>query len=581
MQGGSGTKDDDDRIVKATSALAILLMALGITVGMLLPISAVEPLLDYSEIDGGASFGCARAHWSNLASTDFWNHEVWVELGSPSRTIKLATRLDLTATAALVSRGVAEADADAILAALAARMPTGRFFTMFVSIDEIVPSLANTVLETSHGLARCAQPVAGIALSICEDALTLTRSPDSTDPKTDTPIAFIVVGQSLLATETTRHGLHGELFLDTGVATAIGTPYGASIGATTLCFFANQTATDVALPRVHGGDTVNIYATRDASGALVGLPSSTAYGRCDYTSAATELFPIRSSSAVETFSTAIAAGVSDIHAFDAVVCGNNATTTQTSTLACIDSGSQCQTEAVLALADISQRALLWNRSVDGSVTLTIERERSTAFEGVSELALALLRLTILLGVAVVAEERSKFGVNGAQLLRTALGWSSVPTTDPIDAKATAERRVSPSALPRRWVRSLPGLGGLVDELADDDDAPTYVHHASAALAMITLRTVQFFLVFQARIANQMHFVVVAEGLSVAISVLVTALRLSTNNRSNAEDLSSYGGSTWLTDGVLVLLSVSVSVPLHENIASHGRALYSLNLGSTA
>jgi len=202
---------------------------------------------------------------------------------------------------------------------------------------------------------------------------------------------------------------------------------------------------------------------------------------------------------------------------------------------------------VLPLADAAQRALLVNHTGDGAIHLTVGTDRSTAFSSISELALALLRLVILLGVAVVAEERGRIGINGAQLLRCALGWTAAPGA--AGAAPAADKE-----------------GAL---LSDREAASTAVHHASAAIVMIALRSVQFFLTLAPRLANQMHFVVVADGLSILVSVAVTAIRLGTESQSREEDLSVHGGSTWLTDGVLVLLSVSVNVPLHSNIASHG------------
>ena len=534
--------------VKAISALGVCVMGLGIAVGLLLGISPVEPLLAYDHIDTQAPYACARAHWQRSTSdTLLFRHETWLEIGAPSRTIKALTRFDQTAYSALVARGVGSADADALLASLQARGAERFGGTLLVSVTEIAPTLANRVLVPSRLLEGCERPVAGLSAVVCEDVQTLShRGPESTDGKRRKVHAFLVVGTELLGTEAQRAGLHGELFASMGAPSSVPDDHAISVGATTLCVHSNASLRGPSgLPRIRETDTTAIHATYDASGVLMGIPG-TQQTRCAYSDATpTELLPVRSTSAVDAFGSSMAVGLTDKEAFDAVTCATQdihgpSGQTNVVVLACANSGTQCGGDPLLPVVDVAQRAVLFNHTTSGDVVLTMARERSSAFSGVGELALALMRLAILLAVSVVAEERSRIGVNAKQLLQTALGWT------------------------------MAGSSSVETDAKKDDGLAVSLHYASAAIAMSALRIAQYVLTFEARSANRMTFVLVADGLSIGLSILITVLRISTESKTRDEHLATHGGSTWITDGVLVLLSVSVSgTPLHENIAAHG------------
>ena len=475
-------------------------------------------------------------------------------MSAPAVTLKAAARFDQTAYGALVERGLSGADVTALLTALADR-PAARFGAgvLLVSSAELVPTLENPVLEPSNDLRECVLPVAGVAVAICDDYLTLTRNPDATDSIIRERHAFLAVAPALLGIEAQRLGLQAEVFVDAGTDPV--TTSGASFGATTFCTFVATDPADPAgaagLPRIRASDTLRLEGAYDptADGRLVGTPHPT-QTRCNYASAGTgaatsttELFPFRTASGVDTLGSGRAIGLTNAQAFDAAVCADaqaDPSAAAVVTLACAASARQCTGyAAALPLADVAQRALVFNVTAAGSVHVTMERSRSKAFWSISELALSLYRLTILCAIVVVAEERARIGINARQLLAAALGWAQA-TPDTAKDAATSD--------------------GLVRT----------VHHASAAIAMAALRIVLFGLSFESRLANRMYYVLVCDGVSAGLSVLITTIRLGTDTQSAEHDLAAYGGSTWVTDGVMALLSISIGVgPLHENVASHG------------
>ena len=65
-------------IIKAAAALALCVLALGVALGLLLGVSPVEPLLDFSAVDASTTrVRCTRAHWQLLetSDSDFWRPE--------------------------------------------------------------------------------------------------------------------------------------------------------------------------------------------------------------------------------------------------------------------------------------------------------------------------------------------------------------------------------------------------------------------------------------------------------------------------------------------------------------------------
>ena len=544
---------------------AIVSMAIGVAVGLLADgLSDPEPLLRFSEEvaagDGAdSSRACARGHWRNTAhGSDFWVYETRLELGAPSHTLRAAVHFDLSAEAALLAKGLAQADVDALLAAfqarraalLAASSPNTppSFGVLLVASEELAVSLVNDARVVSRDLADCETPVATLPLSVCTDSAVFVREPHAALPrKSEDAIAFLVLPRAYLGLEAQRQEMGAELFLEAGGASASTSDaaFGVAAGASLLCFddgdHPHQT-----VPAVVRGSTYELSATRDpTTGALVttqaeaeaAVPASQAASCAPQLGApgtpitTVALLPARTSDARATLGSVSAVGLSDADSFRAAACGADvaAATMPVATLACAAaSGANCVTGGtlgVLPLAAVAERGLLVRRdngtgAGTAQYTVTIGAERSRAYVGLDELTLAALRLVLLLSVSLVADQRARkgMGISATQVLDYALAW----------------------------------IGGRSPlATVDDGDGPTGVgpkgaaaHRYAAAVLMSALRVAQFALTYEARLANRMAVLIVADLVSICLSAFVTLLRLGTRTESTHHERAVHGGSTW-------------------------------------
>ena len=369
----------------ATAAVAVLLV--GTWVGTLVPLSPAEPLLDVR----GGDARCVRSHWSRTHSTGFnWELTARVTAGNPARTLALHTRLDVSATAALQAQaGLSAAQAEQVVQSTRSAAFAG---VVVLATDAVLGGLANSILQTSETLMHCQTPIAGIALSACDESVYLSSGDPNRRPSALNgrhALRVLVVSRDLLGPSAQLNNADGELFLDDGVSS----DGAVTVGAVTTCVFNDPPAVDVSL---RGDESVAYEASRDATGALVATRTSGA-ARCG-AAASVPLFLDSSAHAILTQGNRFGIGFADAKAYNAAVCGVGHATDANSTsvvLGCASGAAQCSGAPVVPLADASRRPLQieWT---GGAYAIKTIRRQSSAFNSAPELTVAILRLTCLL-----------------------------------------------------------------------------------------------------------------------------------------------------------------------------------------
>ena len=504
------------------AVISIAFIVAGTLIGMLVQLSPFEPLL---EVDDPQAH-CHRGRWDQrLFESRYWHHTTSLPLGTPYRVAQLFTRFDVPAAAGIAAAtGLALADADTIVADAMGRSEANHSFLVLLKSELLVSSLDNYDLTQSSSLANCTTPVAGAPLAVCDERIFHKLGDPNESPAGGTwkgRAGVVLVPAAALSDAALLAGADGELFVDAGDSEGR-----VLVGATTVCHTRTSNGVRLAKPQ-------HAYAaTRDATTGFHVNGSdlvASAETTCEAPNLMYDLLPTRSAHP-RAFLGVEGLGVADADVFASAACGTIDGTRAGSVVGCAATADasvpSCAHDAAVPFYDLKRRAfeLAWSGE---SATLRVG-ETTRVYSQQSELFEALWRFGTIALVSLVADLLSRCGASAGEVLSETLRWASEP---------------------------------------DADGPPPCALDISVSVTMLALRIAQLILVSDVLLANRALSILLIEVVSIAASALILALRVSV--RSDGRQRIVLGGSTWLLEASLALLSIATHWPLAEDRATHG------------